>query len=450
MSDDVLIRCENVSKIFCRDLKRSLWYGVQDIAGDLFQRSKKMPSISAEVELRDGEFWANKDISFEVKRGECLGLIGRNGAGKTTLLKMLNGLIKPDTGRIELIGQVGALIALGAGFNPVLTGRENIYVNASILGLSKKQIRDRIDEIVEFAELSDFVDSPVRSYSSGMYVKLGFAIAAVLVKPDILLLDEVLAVGDIGFVIKCLNAIQDHCNKSAVVFVSHNMQYVARFCSHGLLMKSGQAGEKMGAIEAIGLYNRQFEVTGTLSGSGLGEVHRSHLVVDGVELPENVEIQHGSSVELVVDLSVAPECPTAVVRLGILDRLKLIVAKDIVGHNVDQPYRVISGRHRIKFSLGKLEMSHGAYAFIVVIENDSNRELIHRSDANAPFYLEGSSLAWGNLYAVRAGQNSEFVNGKLQFDANDPNYWRLWSNVSRRCPVFKTLSAIQKLSHHWH
>src|SRR5210317_2241023 len=178
---DVLIKVENVSKKFCRDLKKSLWYGVKDIAGELSGRGTSRNA------LRPGEFWSVKDISFELKRGECLGLIGANGAGKSTLLKMLNGLIKPDQGRISMRGRVGALIELGAGFNPILTGRENIYVNGAVLGFTKEEISRKFDEIVEFAELDEFINTPVQNYSSGMKVRFGFAVAAQM-EPDILLI----------------------------------------------------------------------------------------------------------------------------------------------------------------------------------------------------------------------------------------------------------------------
>ena len=193
-----LVRVEGVSKIFCRSLKRSLHYGLIDSLSDILPVGKRKYHENGEPILRKEEFWAVKDVSFELRRGECLGLIGRNGAGKTTLLKMLNGLIKPDKGRIEMRGRMGALIALGAGFNPILTGRENIYVNGSISGLSKKEIEDKIEEIIDFSEIREFIDTPVQSYSSGMPVRLGFAIATAL-NPDILLLDEVLAVGDTHF-----------------------------------------------------------------------------------------------------------------------------------------------------------------------------------------------------------------------------------------------------------
>ena len=163
---------------------------IRDIGG------KKSSSglVTPEASLRDGEFFAVKDVSFELRRGDCLGLLGHNGAGKTTLLKMLNGLIKPDAGSIMMRGRVGALIALGAGFNPILTGRENIYINGSVLGLTKKEIDAKIDEIIDFAEIREFIDMPVQSYSSGMAGRLGFAVATAL-DPDVLIVDEVLAVG---------------------------------------------------------------------------------------------------------------------------------------------------------------------------------------------------------------------------------------------------------------
>lgn len=233
---DTLVKVENVSKKFCRSLKRSLWYGMQDIGAELLGRSHSQNGLPP---LRPDEFWAVQDINFELKRGDCLGLIGRNGAGKSTLLKMLNGLLKPDTGRIEMRGRIGALIELGTGFNPILTGRENVYVNGSVLGFSKKEIDRKFEAIVEFAEIGDFVDMPVKNYSSGMKVRLGFAVAAQM-EPDVLLVDEVLAVGDIGFRIKCYNEIYRIIERAAVIFVSHSMPQVAKVCNRGILMSSGQ------------------------------------------------------------------------------------------------------------------------------------------------------------------------------------------------------------------
>jgi len=233
MDKDVLVEAENVSKKFCRSLKRSLWYGVADMAREVAGGG------SHHDVLRPDEFWAVNDVTFQLRRGECLGLIGHNGAGKTTLLKMLNGLIKPDTGRITARGRMGALIALGAGFNPLLTGRENIYVNGSILGLTRSEIRSQINRIIDFAEINEFIDSPVQNYSSGMQVRLGFAIATAIT-PDILLLDEVLAVGDTAFQAKCFNTLA-HFKKNGVAFilVSHNMHHIERYSDTVVYMKHG-------------------------------------------------------------------------------------------------------------------------------------------------------------------------------------------------------------------
>jgi lipopolysaccharide transport system ATP-binding protein len=186
-------------------------------------------------------FWALKDISFEVKKGEVLGIIGRNGAGKSTLLKILSRITAPTEGRVRLRGRVASLLEVGTGFHPELTGRENIFLNGSILGMSRAEIKRKFDEIVEFAEIARFLDTPVKRYSSGMYVRLAFAVAAHL-EPEILIVDEVLAVGDTEFQKKCLGKMDD-VSKSGrtVLFVSHNMKAVLQLCSKALLLRSGQA-----------------------------------------------------------------------------------------------------------------------------------------------------------------------------------------------------------------
>lgn len=286
---EVLVRVNGVSKKFCRDLKKSLWYGVKDVASELLpfgKRAERREQGDARGEeealnitersstssshpltfrdsclhapaLRPGEFWANKDISFELKRGECIGLIGHNGAGKTTLLKMLNGLIKPDEGFIEMRGRVGALIALGAGFNPILTGRENIYVNGSILGLTKNEIDAKINDIIDFAEIPDFIDAPVQTYSSGMQVRLGFAVATAL-NPDILIVDEVLAVGDFRFRWKCLQRIKElRLSGVSIILVSHQAADLMRTCDRGVLLNKGTA-QYVGTIqETLHHYERE-------------------------------------------------------------------------------------------------------------------------------------------------------------------------------------------------
>jgi len=256
VSDDVLIRVEGVSKKFCRSLKKSLWYGVKDTVADLVGRG----SYSS---LRPDEFWAVNDVSFELKRGESLGLIGRNGAGKTTVLKLLNGLIKPDKGRIEMRGSIGALIALGAGFNPILTGRENIYVTASVLGLTKRETDEKINDIVQFAEVGEFLDSPVQSYSSGMAIRLGFAVATA-VRPDVLLLDEILAVGDASFRAKCFNVLAEFQRQgTAFILVAHDMRTIARHSQRALYLRNGCTKHLGDTADAIAQLLKDGKSSGT-------------------------------------------------------------------------------------------------------------------------------------------------------------------------------------------
>ncbi len=234
-NDSEVVLCVNgVSKRFCRDLKKSLFYGVQDIAAEVLGIREKGDK------LRPKEFWALDNVSFELRRGEALGLVGKNGSGKSTLLRIIAGLIKPDTGFVEVNGRVAPLIALGAGFNPILTGRENIYANMSILGLSKKEIDERFDEVVEFAEVGDAIDSPVQTYSSGMAARLGFA-SAIHTEPDILLVDEVLSVGDANFKAKCYRKLQKlRENNTSFVLVNHNPQAILSACDTAVYLSKGK------------------------------------------------------------------------------------------------------------------------------------------------------------------------------------------------------------------
>ena len=185
------------------------------------------------------DFWALKDVSFEIAPGEVVGVIGRNGAGKSTLLKILSRITKPTTGEVEINGRVGSLLEVGTGFHPELTGRENMYMNGSILGMSRREIRRRFDEIVAFAEIDRFLDTPVKRYSSGMYVRLAFAVAAHL-EPEVLLVDEVLAVGDMAFQQKCIGKMRDVSNQGrTILFVSHNMGSLVTLCDKAVRLEQG-------------------------------------------------------------------------------------------------------------------------------------------------------------------------------------------------------------------
>lgn len=388
MSDrDVLVAAEGVGKKFCRDLKRSLWYGVKDSIGDLNPLARQAAIEGSE--LRPGEFWANQDICFEVRRGECLGIIGGNGAGKTTLLKMLNGLIKPDAGRLEIRGRVNALIALGAGFNPVLTARENVFVNGSLLGLSKSQVNDRLDEIVDFAEISEFLDSPVRSFSSGMSVRLGFGVAAMLMKPDVLILDEVLAVGDIGFKTKCLNKIRDLSADSAVILVSHSMPQIGSFASRILVMSKGRVSEDTGDVgKGIDHFISLFPFSGSPQKYGDASIELFSATLDKTEVSAEEGSDQYVHVELVLKNNVRTE-----------KKIAFMLWKDS-GEPVMQ-FGSVSvkevGKNRVKASLDFAGLAGGIYRLHLVVRGEMGEIVLRVQDFQVIRVVNGRPT-WAPLH----------------------------------------------------
>jgi lipopolysaccharide transport system ATP-binding protein len=240
---------------------------------------RSLVSKRRDVPPRENTFWAVKDISFQVEQGDVLGIIGRNGAGKSTLLKILSRITEPTHGRARIFGRVGSLLEVGTGFHPELTGRENVYLNGAILGMRKAEINRKFDEIVAFAAIEKFIDTPVKRYSSGMYVRLAFAVAAHL-EPEVLIVDEVLAVGDAGFQKKCLGRMEGVAREGrTVLFVSHNMAAVEHLCNKALLLNAGRVIFSGSAREATDQYIR-----------GLGE-------------------EHATAGETVVDLRAAPGRP---------------------------------------------------------------------------------------------------------------------------------------------
>ena len=231
---DVAIRMEQVYKKFRKgETYNSLRDLLPALTGKMFQQR----------ELNEGdkrEFWAVQDLSFEVKHGEAFGIIGHNGAGKSTALKMLSRVMKPTKGRMVVNGRLSALIEVSAGFHQDLTGRENIFLNGTILGMTKREIQSKLDQIIAFSGIEEFIDTPVKRYSSGMYARLGFSVAA-HVDPDVLIVDEVLSVGDYAFQQKCIERMKEVLRSgAAVLFVSHNLKMVAEFCHRCLLLEKGR------------------------------------------------------------------------------------------------------------------------------------------------------------------------------------------------------------------
>lgn len=252
----MVIKVEGLGKKYClHHEKKERYTALRDVfarqvrsAGLLLnpftlagQLRKSQRQVNENLANSEEEFWALKDVSFEIRRGERVGIIGRNGAGKSTLLKILSRITEPTTGRVEILGRVASLLEVGTGFHPELTGRENIFLNGAILGMTRREIRSKFDEIVDFAEVEKFLDTAVKRYSSGMYVRLAFAVAAYL-EPEILVVDEVLAVGDASFQKKCLGKMEDVADREGrtVLFVSHQMGSIQRLCNKGIVLVGGR------------------------------------------------------------------------------------------------------------------------------------------------------------------------------------------------------------------
>ncbi len=259
--DHIVIQAQGLSKQYRigaiqRAMSRSLRETLTEAAKTPFRRLQSVIRNQT-ANIAEETIWALKDVSFEVRQGEVVGIIGRNGAGKSTLLKILSRITVPTEGSAIIHGRVGSLLEVGTGFNPELTGRENVYLNGAILGMKKAEIDRKLDEIVAFAEVERFIDTPVKHYSSGMTVRLAFAVAAHL-EPEILLVDEVLAVGDLAFQRKCLGKMQDVSQSGrTVLFVSHNMPAVTRLCTRAILLEAGRVVANGPTNEVVGLYTQR-------------------------------------------------------------------------------------------------------------------------------------------------------------------------------------------------
>jgi ABC-type polysaccharide/polyol phosphate transport system ATPase subunit len=328
------------------------------------------------LRVRADDFWALRDVSFDVARGETLGIIGHNGAGKSTILKLLSSVTAPTSGEIRIHGRLSALIEVGSGFHPELTGRENIYLSGSILGMRRREIVDKLDRIIEFAGVRDFIDTPVKHYSSGMYVRLGFSIAAHL-EPDILLLDEVLAVGDAAFQAKCLDRIHElHRQGRTIVFISHDLASVERLCarvlllSHGRVIASGPSREVIATYQDIGCRQALGEA-GVEADPTLSQAAKiiSATCCDEDEKPTTV-LRTGARAKVSVQYLAQTAVPDAIVEVYCLSVVGgsylpwcqlTTVSKD--GEGILLP----AGRGRIEFDVDHLSLMPGMYYFSVAI-----------------------------------------------------------------------------------
>lgn len=355
-----IIKVENLSKCYKLGGEKKSHSTLRESLTDMARLPLK---ALQQRKQNDEKFWALKDVNFEVMPGEIVGIIGRNGAGKSTLLKILSRITEPTTGKIELYGRIGSLLEVGTGFHPELTGRENIFLNGAILGMRQTEIVKKFDEIIDFAGVEDFLDTPVKRYSSGMYTRLAFAVAANL-DPEILVVDEVLSVGDVEFQNKCINKMQTISNMGrTVLFVSHNLGSLRSLCKRGLLLQSGQIILDSTISDAINVYStikpsiESFKNNSIFKGD-LKNVKFSNLLINDVSMFEkdiilNPDRQIVIEVEFRTEKDINFSLGVGIVREG---------TRICTVHDADPPQKLQVGEHKSTFVLPEHQLRPGVYS----------------------------------------------------------------------------------------
>ena len=407
---DIAIRVENLSKLYTIGRAQQQRHDtLRDALVAAFQRSH------VQALERSDELWALRDVSFEIQRGEVVGIIGRNGAGKSTLLKILSRITEPTSGRAEIHGRVGSLLEVGTGFHPELTGRENIYLNGAILGMRRAEIERKFDEIVAFAEIERFLDTPVKRYSSGMYVRLAFAVAAHL-EPEILLVDEVLAVGDAAFQKKCLGKMGDVAKEGrTVLFVSHNMAAVENLCSRGFLLRHGHLTHDGPIWQVVETYLSENATGSPKTRDGvIAEDLATGVALVSINLLDN-EGQPVSAVcsgdDLVLALMIRSErvIPHVAVTAGFNDLYGsrvTVLHSEIAGFDLE----LAAGVNRAICKVPQVALVPGSYNLDIKLI--AGMESLLWVPAVGPFYVEGGDFyssgklpdpAWaGTCYAIQS------------------------------------------------
>jgi lipopolysaccharide transport system ATP-binding protein len=382
-----IITVENLSKRYLIGHQRMKGDGLRHAIEDAVRHPWSwLKRKRGEWRRDEEELWALKDVSFEVKAGEVLGIIGRNGAGKSTLLKILSRITEPTQGRVRLRGRVASLLEVGTGFHPELTGRENIFLNGAILGMTRAEIRRKFDEIAAFSELEKFLDTPVKRYSSGMYVRLAFAVAAHL-EPEILVVDEVLAVGDASFQKKCLAKMQDVSVKEGrtVLFVSHSMVAVSRLCGLGLLLEGGRKALFGGIRGVIAKYNENsFNASSEqvwvnpadAPGNDIVRLRAVRLLPHCASTTEAIDVAEGCSVEIEYDLLKVDRdrVPIAVIHLVNENGVVLFSSADFERNRKSNPQTVGPARARCRIPGGLL--AEGRFTVLAALVN-YNPNVVH-------------------------------------------------------------------------
>lgn len=401
---EIAIRVEGIGKKYKIGRKKSGEF--RESFSHLWERIKQGKNNSSQ-ETQDSDFWALKDISFEVKKGEAVGIIGRNGAGKSTLLKVLSRITKPTTGRFEINGRVSSLLEVGTGFHPELTGRENIYLNGTILGMRRAEIKSKFDEIIAFSGVEEFLDTPVKHYSSGMKVRLAFSVAAHL-EPEILIIDEVLAVGDAEFQKKCLGKMEDVTGEGrTVLFVSHNMAAVKSLCIYGLLLDKGRLVEKANTNEIIDLYikkNRdglQHLLYERIDRLGSGELKFSQVKIHDLEGNEISDPVSGSGIRITTHYILNQKLKDVIFRLQVTSDDDYILFT-LNNFHSDKPFKELNDSGYVTCEIDNLPLNENTY--YVNLQCLAGREVIDEINSAFRFsVLKGDFFGTGKLPAVKQG-----------------------------------------------
>jgi len=388
---DAAVSLQGVYKKFRRG---EMYDTLRDLLPALFRRAVRGAAPS---ELTAREFWAVRDVSFEVRRGEAFGVIGRNGAGKSTILKLLSGIMQPTRGSVSVHGRLSALIEVSAGFHLDLTGRENIYLNGAILGMTRQEIAGRFDEIVAFSGLDQFIDTPVKRYSSGMFARLGFSVAA-HVDPDILIVDEVLSVGDHVFQRKCIERMNQILHSgTTVLFVSHNLQAVAALCTRSLLMDEGQAVCVGASDEVIRTYLARVEERRPVDRTEGVFVSRVEV---GDESGPRVHFRSGERVTVQVEVTSRSRHERVAAVLGLKDAREYEIfnasSENLTGASLTlEPDEVVT----CTFQLA-LHLAPGGYRFCTWVYRYESETLYDHWESAATIFVSSDSEVRGvvNLY----------------------------------------------------
>lgn len=395
MTSPPLIRVDQLGKCYC--LGQTHAHSIRELVNGTVARWFSKATDCHETLTRAGDFWALRDVSFQISAGEVVGIIGRNGAGKSTLLKILSKIVAPTEGRVELRGRVASLLEVGTGFHPELTGRENVFLNGTILGMTKADVRRRFDEIVEFAGVGPFIDTPVKRYSSGMTVRLAFAVAAYL-ESEILIIDEVLAVGDLEFQRRCLGRMQQvSASGRTVLFVSHNMPSVRALTSRSLVLADGQLIFDGSTDKAIERYTRENATvqSGTPSVADLPRPFdglSGHLRFVGLRVEGDTTFVEGACV--IVTLLIQGQLPTLDYRVALqINRHDETPVGNIFSLPIEAP--VPGDVQAVTLSLPTESLAPGRYHCAVSI-GDTRSHLRHLYDSLADvlnFVIEDGPLA---------------------------------------------------------